>query len=258
MTGNCITHTGSPVNLITEYIVPIPFNVPAPGQTKPASVQTAPASVQIMPESMMAAQESSEINARYSTFLYNAYSSFYEEIGYKGCAATLPPSQIYPVYIGREAATSETATPVITSIDSSSTTDLTSPLKSSGSVQRAETTRTIIISVVISTTALIIILLCFIVIRIYRKKRSQTAPIKYSRTISDMQPYVDQKVELEDEQRRRHELDAGRRIYEMEGEDRIFEMPGNRDTGTRSSRSNRIQELRGAEHSIELEVPSNI
>ena len=77
-------------------------------------------------------------------------------------------------------------------------------------------------------------------------------------TTSDVQLYVDQKAELEDEERRRHELDASGIAYEMEGEDRIFEMPGDGDTEIRTAQSDRTQELRGAEHSKELEVPSNL
>ena len=92
----------------------------------------------------------------------------------------------------------------------------------------------------------------------YRKKRSQAAFTKHPETALDVQLYVDQKAELEDEQRRRHELDAGRRIYEMEGVDGVFEMPGNGDTGVWSGRSGRTQELRGAEYSKELEAPGDI
>ena len=40
----------------------------------------------------------------------------------------------------------------------------------------------------------------------------------------------------------------------MEGEDTLFEMPGDGDTGTGLVFS-RTQELRGMEHSTELEVP---
>ncbi len=75
---------------------------------------------------------------------------------------------------------------------------------------------------------------------------------------SNVQLYVDQKAELEDEERRKHELDASGITYEMEGEDRIFEIPGGGDTGDRSAQSDRPQELRGAEHSKELEVPGNL
>ena len=60
-----------------------------------------------------------------------------------------------------------------------------------------------------------------------------------SETTSDVQLYVDQKAELEDEERRKHELDANGIIYEMDGEDRIFEMPGGGDTGVRSAQSDR-------------------
>lgn len=71
---------------------------------------------------------------------------------------------------------------------------------------------------------------------------------------SDKQFYVDQKAELEDEERRKHELDAEAIRYEMEAEDKMFEMPSNVDTGTILASSARMPELRGVEHSKELEV----
>ena len=74
---------------------------------------------------------------------------------------------------------------------------------------------------------------------------------------SDTRIYVDQKAELEDEERRKHELPADGIKYELEAEDRMFEMPGDGDTGTSLASSNGTQELRGLEHSKELEVPCN-
>ena len=267
MAGNCITQTDSPVYLINGYIVPILFDVSAPGQTKSASVQT-------IPESMIAAQESSEFIANLSAFLKSPYSSFYDVLGYKGFAATLPPSQTRLKFIGRErgysakvpghksgqsrsAVSRDLCKKSPEAIAYSAGIRKDSSSECPGSVQRAEYTRTVIISVVVPNIALMI-LLSLIVIRIYRDKRGQAASTKPQETTSDMQPDVDQKAELEDEGRRRHELDGSKVIYEMEGEDRRFEMPGNGDTGVRSARSDRIQELRCAEHSKELEIPNNI
>ncbi len=74
---------------------------------------------------------------------------------------------------------------------------------------------------------------------------------------SNVQLYVDQKAELEDEERRKQELDGQGVRYEVEGEDRIFEMPGNGSTRMESAWYSQTQELRGAEHAKELEVPGN-
>lgn len=121
----------------------------------------------------------------------------------------------------------------------------------------AEYTRIIIFSAVMPNIALMI-LLCLIMIRIYRRKRRQAVSIKSPKTTSDVQPYVDQKAELEDGERRKHELDVDMRVYEMEWEDRVFEMSSEEDMRIWATRLDRLQELRGAEHSKELEVPSNI
>ena len=73
--------------------------------------------------------------------------------------------------------------------------------------------------------------------------------------MSNTQLYVDRKAELEDEERRKHELNATGIMYEMEGEDRIIEMPSGGDTETRLASFRETHELRGVEHSQELEVP---
>ena len=75
---------------------------------------------------------------------------------------------------------------------------------------------------------------------------------------SDTQPYLDRKAELEDEERRRHELHGGGVTYEMEGEDRVLEMPSGRDTETMLASLRETHEVRGVEHSQELEVPDTV
>lgn len=249
--GNCITHTGLPTPLLGGYIVPIPVVRAFPGDF--------PASLQTVTGSLSRIQFSSYTDEKYSGFLDDAYSSFYEEIGYKGCVATLPPSQIYPMYIGEVAYTPETALPSATPVDSSPTSLLsTKPTESSGSVRRATSVRIIIVSVVLPTSLLVTILLCFVLIRRYRKKRSQAFSANHPAMTSNVQLYVDQKAELEDEDRRKQVLEAIDIRHEMGGEDMMFEMSSDGNTQIDFSLSNQRQELRGAEHSNELEVPGNI
>ena len=100
-----------------------------------------------------------------------------------------------------------------------------------------------------------ILLLCFVVIRRYRKKRSHAAFTVPPKTTSDTQLYLDQKAELEAEERRRHELEAGRIMHEMDGQDTVFEMPC--DNKSRML-SHKTHELRGPDDTQELEAPGKV
>ena len=72
------------------------------------------------------------------------------------------------------------------------------------------------------------------------------------------QPYVDRKAELEDEERRKHELDGAGIRYEVEGQDTFYEMPSNGNAEMRLSSLRQTHEIPGMEHSQELEVPGNV
>ena len=74
---------------------------------------------------------------------------------------------------------------------------------------------------------------------------------------ADTQLYVDPKAELEDEERRKYELDTTSTAYEMEGEDKILEMSSGGDSEIRLASFRETHELRGVEHSQELEVPGD-
>ena len=66
----------------------------------------------------------------------------------------------------------------------------------------------------------------------------------------DSQPYLQRKAELEAEETRKHELEARQRRCEVGNEGERYELPvEERDLMVRSR-----QELRGEEHSKELEV----
>ena len=63
-------------------------------------------------------------------------------------------------------------------------------------------------------------------------------------TTGDDQPYLQQKGELEADERRKHELEGAEIVHELEGADRVHEL-SNTERKTR-------QELRGEEFSQEL------
>lgn len=90
-----------------------------------------------------------------------------------------------------------------------------------------------------------------------RKRRLAAAAItatdvdEQPATTEVTQPYLQQKAELEDAERRKHELEAHNIVYEMVGGDAIYEVA----TGDQRRRVSTLQELRGTEHSKELEAP---
>lgn len=84
--------------------------------------------------------------------------------------------------------------------------------------------------------------------RKYRKKQvAATSTEKDDNTADNSQLYMQQKAELEDEDRSRHELGAQEKISEMDG-DMIHEMP----VASRGQGLGQTQELRGEEFSKEL------
>lgn len=231
VSGNCINIKGSPVPLFDyTQVFPVPLTVQS---------------------------------ANYSSFLDDTYSSFYAKFGYEGCTPVLQPSQVLPAYQGIFTYPNPaTALPSTTPAEISATTfPSATSTEDSVPVRHLNSAQIIIISVVVPITGLTILLLCLIVIRRYRKKRSHATSTNQSGVTSDTQLYVDQKAELEDEERRKQELDGEGVRYEMEGDDRMHEMhemPGNASTPTELASYMEIHELRDEEHSRELEVPSNI
>lgn len=93
---------------------------------------------------------------------------------------------------------------------------------------------------------------------VYRRRKTQKK-IKQKNVTSQKQgspqeytqPYLQQKAELEAEEKRKHELEARERRYEMGNEGERYELPVERENLMIRTR----QELRGGEHSTELEVP---
>ena len=197
-------------------------------------------------------KDASAITAEFSAFLDDQYSSLNTWLGYEACTAALPPSPVVPALATEASVASENTLSASATVPPTAT-----PAESSLSAPHPHTTQIIIVSVVVPTVGLILLLLGFLGIRRHRKKRSQLALMSQSNTTTDMdtQLYVDRKAELENEDRRRHEMDAEGIRYEMEGKDGIFEMPSGNDTEMRLASFRGIHELSGIEHSRELEVP---
>ena len=96
-----------------------------------------------------------------------------------------------------------------------------------------------------------------------RHQRLKQAALRNSESKPDdnTQPYFQQKAELEDEERRRHELEVHETTYEVDGNDSRFEVEGDQNGHQmmidgerhRMPSQRNMQELRGEEHSRELE-----
>ena len=96
----------------------------------------------------------------------------------------------------------------------------------------------------------------------WRKRRLRSAAIAAGeqantgdRTASgpDSQPYLQQKAELEAEERRRHELEARQKVHELDGATEIIEIPAGKHEHRIAVMRSR-QELTGGEHSQELDA----
>ena len=251
--GTCVRSTGSPIPVPAAYIVYVQSEYPGPFWNITTSTLLV-----------------NEYSANFSTSLANAYSSLKTEIGQEPCATTAPTSIVlplgFPSYMYQVA--SATALPSAAALSSTTVVSSATSIVTAVHDRHVRTKKTIIVSIVVPLAVLIGVFLCFIGIVRHRKRKPSQADGKDQRSEADgkdkrsltshSQIYVDRKAELEDEQRRRHELDASGVSYEVDGEDRIFEMStGDRDLGTRSVSMREMQELTGVEHWQELEVPIN-
>ena len=112
-------------------------------------------------------------------------------------------------------------------------------------------TKKLIIGLVVAIAVTVTIgLSSLCIIRRHRRRRAQAAASDKdgrNQEGEDGQLYFQQKVELDDEQRR-HEMDAAELRYEMEGQDVIHELPGNQEL-----KQNHTQELCGEEHAKQLD-----
>ena len=191
-------------------------------------------------------------------FLSTATDSFTNHLGLASCSR---PGRVINV-----APATVTATPTA-SIPSLLTPVNYSPKQNSTQANPTGTTTpdvnfappvpTIAVAVTISVAFLGMVLLAFLM---YARQKAQKKLRKEAEGASSQnngsphentQPYLQQKAELEAEENRKHELEAQERTYEMGSEGERYELP----TGKQDAMIRARQELRGEEHSKELDVP---
>ena len=89
----------------------------------------------------------------------------------------------------------------------------------------------------------------------YRNRRKEKAMKEEQESSEDNQPYLQRKGELDAEEKIKYELQAEERRYELGDESETREMSTTKDHDSITALSR--QELRGEEHSRELECPEN-
>ncbi len=204
-------------------------------------------------------------NVNSTEFRSVAEDSFTTHIGFSTCSGS--GVQVSPTALSKitpTASNPSSLTPVASGRDQNSTqsistgTDHQNPnstnsvsTHSPGSYDKKVNLAT---GITIPVTFLGLVLLGFLVHR--RRKKQKTleedpASQDLGSPLQDPQPYLQQKAELEAEEKRKHELEARERRYEMGNEGERYELPV--EEGHLMIRSR--QELRGEEHSRELEVP---
>ena len=156
-------------------------------------------------------------------------------------------SLLTPVISGPDQNSTQSISTGINSQDPSST--LSVPTHSSGSYDKKVK---IANRVLIPVAFLGIVLLAFLVCRNRQKtKKEEDSTLQDLRSPQeDPRPYLQQKAELEAEEKRKDELEARERRYEIGNEGERYELPV--EEGDLMIRSR--QELRGEEHSRELET----
>lgn len=205
-------------------------------------------------------------------FLSTAIDSFSDYLGFSDCSGggenvritSLSSLPVATVFATPTASDQSSLTPVPTgsrnSTQSSSTRTNTPSQNSTQSVpthssESYDEKAKIATGVAIPVASLGLVLLAFVVYR--RRKTRKTlkeqdaSSQRQESPREDTQPYLQQKAELEAEEKRKYELEARERRLEMGNEGERYELPVEGEGRMIRAR----QELRGEEHSTELEVP---
>ena len=276
----CSATTHATFLLITAY------NIASPYVTNENCQLTLGSFVQMSPVFSV----SKPPNVNYTQFQSDAKSSFVTHIGFSTCLgvesavggalvpiATLTtasnPSPSTPVIFGSvvpianltTASNSSPSTPVISGSDQNFAQSISTGTngQSTSSIHSVSThspgsydeTVKIANGVTIPVVFLGLVLLGFLVYRRRRNRKTLNAEDPTSQDLGspqeDSQPYLQQKGELEAEGTQKHELEAQERRYEVGNEGGRYELPVEESDVIIRSR----QELRGEEHSRELETP---
>lgn len=181
-----------------------------------------------------------------SVFLPTAVASFVDYLGFSTCSGggeEVPASLVTPVVLLSSATSTESLIP--------STGNPTEASTSTSRYHHLDEQAIIGIGIAIPVIVIALLLLALLLWRRSRKiKKANVTEVQHPIS-EDKQPYLQQKAELEAEEKRKHELEAEERRYELDGESRIHEI---------SESSHGLppfsvrQELRGEDHSRELDT----
>lgn len=216
----CVTSSGLPVSIEPQFPVP-----------KPAT-------------------------ADISLFQVSALSSLYSHLGFATCsygleAKTSAPPNLLSTSLTVPLPTSTGKYVKAASMSSSSTSTQSNTSRSSSEDPSHQTK--IAIGIGLSVVVPLLFALAFFLGDRYRKIRSvslKRAIAQRERELQeDGQPYLQHKAELEAEENRKHELDALETPHQIGNEGERYELPANEGDVIKMR-----QELRGEEHSKELEV----
>lgn len=211
--GFCVTTTGLPISLVPPYSVLRPTSIPA------------------------------------SDFESIAGSSLLTHIGSSSCIGQ--GKDVTPI------ALVQLPTGTLPSANSTST---GAPISGNSTVKPVPGSRhetldeqaKIGIGIAIPFVVRALFLLALLLWRRYRRNKGANAATAEHVESEGAQPYLQQKPELEAEEKRKQELDAEERRYELNGESEIHEMSDTSNNGLPASHI--LQELRDEEHARELGV----
>lgn len=218
--GVCVTTSGAPVDL------PTPYSIAMPTSADNLDVQAI------------------------------AASSFLDYLGFTTCGGsgeevipipltsingtlqTIPPSS--PALLTTSVAMTSSPSPLETAKADSAPTHPTKQVKVS-------------IGIAVPVVAILLLSIAYLLEQKFRKNNKPDAPLGKETSERDSQPYLQKKAELEAEENRKYELDAQQRQYELDGASNVIheKSTGASEHGVLAPTTR--HELRGEEHSKELE-----
>lgn len=181
--------------------------------------------------------------------LDRAQTSLLSYLDLSDCSALDVPSQLTPINNSTLPGPT-TASPLPSATSSSAT--LPQPSKPHPRLDKKAK-----VIIILTTTVPVSALILLGIFACRKKRRSRSTAAKNANKTSspspspdDTLPYLQKKPELEAESRAKYELEAHQRMYEILGEGAVCEIAN----GEVRRIFPRLQELRGAEHSVELET----
>ncbi|KAM0803721.1 hypothetical protein BDR22DRAFT_818902 [Usnea florida] len=250
---NATTHTGiSTVSPTASYIVFTAYSITSVYESEDVCVTTSGVPISVVPPFSV----SKPTSIPTSDFEPTASYSFLDYLGIGDCVGQgeqVIPTDLTPVTLvngslPRGSLLSANSTSTKASISGSSTV-----IPAPGSRhQNLDKQAKIGIGIAIPVAVGALVLPALLLWRRYRKNKGVNTTTAEHKGPEGVQPYLQQKPELEAEDKGKQELDAEERRYELAGASLIHEMSDRSNNSLPASRV--LQELRGEEHAKELGV----